>query len=939
MDPLASQFDRFRAQGDLQALGAVFDALAPRLLPVAMHLTGRPADAEDALQQTFLLAMDRAASFDATRRLEPWLAGLLQNVVRNHGRLDRRRRTEPLPEVATDELGPLAAAEREELVARLRTHVDALPADQRQVLRLQIQHGLSPAQIAEALELPPGTVRMRLHRGLETLRKFLPAGLAALLASALPAQGLAAVKQFVLAAAKERLVAAAAATTVAATTGPLAMFGGIVAMKKLLVGVVLAALLGVCWWFATMPQPEAPRELRPDAAVPAAGLVADDKAIEGSVDAATVAARQPIDTPVAKADALQPGPTELWGRVVDAASKAPIADADVELLHRPADEFWNLDLQYGAKVDSLARARSGSDGTFRFDVVRARPHSLRVAAGGFATTTVVGRTGGSVVVVELARGASLHGVVKEGDRLLPDMDVRVAVRGEVLELGRGRTDAGGTFRFVGLPAADVYVMVSSARYEEKWLRLQLVGGQHHDVTITLEPGRTLRGQVVDDVTGTPILDAEVGDSWTFGRTVRTGADGRFTLAGLRDEGFVMLHVRAYGYATWSLDVAGTLGDERTVRLQRGGELVGRLVDAQGTPIVDGFVAVAVGIVHAPGMHGTDWLTAPVGPDGRFVALGLRPNRQYSVMARSPGRGARVYLLPRSIGAGVRHDVGDLVLLPAGGIEGRVVDDHGAPVVKAEVQVRGANADAESWASPGPASLPTQFTHREVVTDANGVFRIAGVAAGGYRVSASVPGLDDSEPREVAVEDGKIAEGVLVVVVRGLSLRGVMRRADGVALDAEQRDEVWLQAADPTGQTHSAQIDAQGGFTIQGLKPGKCSLMALRAPKGWSLAPMVVEAGASDLQLVLQASSFVSGQVVDADGKPLQAKITVWPEGGTGGSLLHATDAEGKFRVEVPPTFVGRVNARHPVDPFRGAELKDVRAGTSDLRMVVKPFGR
>ena len=69
MDPLAASFDRWRVHGDLAALGAVFDAIAPRLLPVALHLCGHSADAEDALQQTFLLAMDNAAAFDRTQRL------------------------------------------------------------------------------------------------------------------------------------------------------------------------------------------------------------------------------------------------------------------------------------------------------------------------------------------------------------------------------------------------------------------------------------------------------------------------------------------------------------------------------------------------------------------------------------------------------------------------------------------------------------------------------------------------------------------------------------------------------------------------------------------------------------------------------------------------------------------------------------------------------
>src|SRR5262245_9676604 len=155
MDPMAELFERYRRDGDLQALGRVFDALAPRLLAVALHLCGNAADAEDVLQQTFLLAMERDVAFDATRRLEPFLAGLLHNVARNAQRRAARRRAEPLPELANGDVGPIAAAEREELLALLRTNVDTLPAEQRQALRLQLQHGLSPAEIAAALEVPP----------------------------------------------------------------------------------------------------------------------------------------------------------------------------------------------------------------------------------------------------------------------------------------------------------------------------------------------------------------------------------------------------------------------------------------------------------------------------------------------------------------------------------------------------------------------------------------------------------------------------------------------------------------------------------------------------------------------------------------------------------------------------------------------------------------
>ena len=78
-DELFAKFQRTR---DPAALGRVYDLVARELLHVALHLTGRPAEAEDALQATFLAAIERAERYDPARPLRPWLLGILANQVR-----------------------------------------------------------------------------------------------------------------------------------------------------------------------------------------------------------------------------------------------------------------------------------------------------------------------------------------------------------------------------------------------------------------------------------------------------------------------------------------------------------------------------------------------------------------------------------------------------------------------------------------------------------------------------------------------------------------------------------------------------------------------------------------------------------------------------------------------------------------------------------------
>src|SRR5688572_27406776 len=161
---------RWRESGDPSALGALFDATAPELFGVALHLCRDPVQAEDALQETYLAALEAPDRFDAGRRVVPWLVGILRNKLHEVRRFDaraadpERAARQSLP---SDPVLEATTAEEEE---RVRRALADLPEPYREVALLRWRHGLEPAEIAELKRMAPGTVRSLLHRALERLR-------------------------------------------------------------------------------------------------------------------------------------------------------------------------------------------------------------------------------------------------------------------------------------------------------------------------------------------------------------------------------------------------------------------------------------------------------------------------------------------------------------------------------------------------------------------------------------------------------------------------------------------------------------------------------------------------------------------------------------------------------------------------------------------------
>jgi RNA polymerase sigma-70 factor (ECF subfamily) len=187
-------FKRYRQTGDPAWMAQVFDATAGELMRLGWHLTGDRHLAEDLVQATFLVAMEDAEAFTDERRIMPWLCGILANRARQLRRQARGRARHTI-EPRTDVVDPVSEAATQELQAEVSQALRGLPEPYRQVLHLHLQHGLSGAETADALARPAATIRSQVHRGLEMLRKALPAIYAGVALTAVPTACLAAMRR------------------------------------------------------------------------------------------------------------------------------------------------------------------------------------------------------------------------------------------------------------------------------------------------------------------------------------------------------------------------------------------------------------------------------------------------------------------------------------------------------------------------------------------------------------------------------------------------------------------------------------------------------------------------------------------------------------------------------------------------------------------------
>ena len=166
-----------RSLGEPEAFGLIYDRHAPTLLRFLGRRVGARV-AEGLVGELFRIAFERRETFDASRaNALPWLYGIGSNVLLKHRRAEARRLRASARMLAAgqavDRRASAAALDARVLFPRVADAIETLPDPEREALLLFAWEELPYEAVAEALELPIGTVRSRLNRARARLRELI----------------------------------------------------------------------------------------------------------------------------------------------------------------------------------------------------------------------------------------------------------------------------------------------------------------------------------------------------------------------------------------------------------------------------------------------------------------------------------------------------------------------------------------------------------------------------------------------------------------------------------------------------------------------------------------------------------------------------------------------------------------------------------------------
>jgi len=161
-------------EGEQSALELLFARWEGPLFGFFYRLGCPPSSVEDLTEEVLVSVYRRRHRYDLDRPFAPWLFGIARLVWKDYLRHRGREISHTAPlgaakQVPASDFGPSDLAEAREEAEAIRRAIQRLPDEQRETFLLRHYHGLSYEEIAQALQIPLGTVKWRIHEAARRL--------------------------------------------------------------------------------------------------------------------------------------------------------------------------------------------------------------------------------------------------------------------------------------------------------------------------------------------------------------------------------------------------------------------------------------------------------------------------------------------------------------------------------------------------------------------------------------------------------------------------------------------------------------------------------------------------------------------------------------------------------------------------------------------------
>lgn len=579
-------------------------------------------------------------------------------------------------------------------------------------------------------------------------------------------------------------------------------------------------------------------------------------------------ASRPADGP---AESVAPPPGSVRGRVVDRGG-IPVNHAKVtaKLRTPPGERNYALVADYNeeAKVDAEGRFQLlvPGGGVFRFTA----------EAEGFAPATRDGVRPGDEFELILDVGAALEIRVTDLGTSKPVAGVDIILRAQKgAHVRRAKTPADGVHRFVDLPAGVAVLEFDHEEYVPKaGVERSLELGESATVTVELDAGKTIKGQVLSSDEQRPIEGAIV--------TVRkkkatTDSGGRFLVKGLAAEPHEIQTV-AEGFLAnqRSVNLAGSRRQaEAEIYLDRGATVRGRVVNESGEAVVGAELKI---FESWGGRWGggddnmwEDWssrhLKAKTGEDGAFRISGIMPQQwsERSLRVRHPDY-ADAFEKGLKIAKKEDELFVAITMRKGGVISGRVADDQNRPIGGARVELRPKNMWENQWGdeyAPDGTPISAEKNLKVLGTDGDGAFSFDNLTEGKYDLRVEAKGWSTGFKGDVALSRGGRVEAIQFTLEKGEPLKGYV-------VDAEEKPvsgvRLYVSTKNGFGQAVSG---PDGAFQIETIPKGPYDVNVNAVGYATLNLRKQMPEGERGLRIVIKKQGVLRGKVIDvATKKPI-----------------------------------------------------------------------